>query len=328
MRSLIDRAGRGFFSVLFALTIACGQASAQTFPTGPVRVIVAFAAGGVTDTLARLVSQGLSELWGQPVVVDNRPGAAQVSAVQAVSKSAPDGYTLLVTADTTVTANPVLYSKLPYVPAKDLTPIVPLGDIMPVIAANAALPFKTFADMLSYAKSNPGKLSYGSPGVGTYNHLSMEDIKHRTGVDLLHVPYKGAAPAVSALASGELSLLLINISSVDAFEKSGKIRVIASAGKGRIPARPEMQAVAEYGLPGFYTGSWFGMFGPAGLPAALVQRIHADVSKILDSPKTRQFFATNAFVRMDKTPAEFSQLIRDDLAHWEALIKATGTKLD
>ena len=328
MRISIQWSGVKAFALAGLLAVSWGPASAQTYPSGPVRVIVAFAAGGVTDTLARLVSQGLSEIWAQPVVVENRPGAAQVAAVQAVSKAAPDGYTLLVTADTTVTANPLLYAKLPYDPAKDLTPIVPLGDIMPVIAASAALPFKTFADVISYAKSNPGKLSYGSPGVGTYNHLSMEDIKHRTGVDILHVPYKGAAPAVSALASGELSLLLINISSVDAFEKAGKIRVIASAGKGRIQARPEMPAVAEYGLPGFYTGSWFGMFGPANMPAALVQRIHADVSKTLDAAKTRQFFATNAFVRMDKTPAEFAQLIRDDLTHWEALIKSTGTKLD
>ncbi len=328
MRDWISRAGTKTLILLSMLGMAGEQAFAQAYPTGTVRVIVAFAAGGVADTLARLVSQNLSELWGQPVIVDNRPGAAQVSAVQAVAKSAPDGYTLLVTADSTVTANPVLYSKLAYDAAKDLTPIVPIGDIMPVVAVNAALPFKTLPEVISYAKANPGKLSYGSPGVGTYNHLGMEDIKHRTGVDILHVPYKGGAPAVSALASGEVSLLLINISSVDAFEKSGKIRVLTSAGKGRIAARPDMPAVAEYGLPGFYTGSWFGLFAPANMPATLVQRIHADVSKTLDAPKTRQFFATDAFVRMDKTPAKFSQLIQEDLKHWGELIKATGTKLD
>ncbi len=308
--------------------LLCGTAPAQNYPSGTVKLVVAFAAGGVADTLARLVAQNLSELWGQPVIAENRPGAAQVAAVQAVSKSAPDGYTLLVTADTTVTANSALYKQLPYDAAKDLTPIVPIADIMPVMAANASLPFKTVKDVIDYAKANPGKLSYGSAGVGTYLHLSMEEFKQRTGTDILHVPYKGAGPAVNTLASGEIGLLLINISSVDQFEKAGRIRVLASAGKSRIPSRPGMPTVAEYGLPGFYTGSWFGLFGPANMPAALVLRINGDVSKTLDSPKTRQFFATNAFVRMDKTPAQFSQLIQEDLKHWSALIKATGTTLD
>lgn len=328
MRFFKGRVSRKFFTALLFLWMAGAPAIAQTYPTGTVRVIVAFAPGGTTDTMARLVSQGLSELWGYPVVVENRPGAAQVSAVQAVSRSAPDGYTLLVTADTTVTANPALYSKLPYDATRDLTPIIPIGDIMPVLAANAALPFRTFADVLAYAKANPGKLSYGSPGIGTYNHLSMEDIKRRMGIDILHVPYKGSAPSVTALTSGEISLLLANISTVEAFEKSGKTRILASAGKGRIPARNELPTIAEYGLPGFYTGSWFGMFGPANMPAALVQRIHADASRILDAPKTRQFFSARSYVRMDKTPSEFSQLIQEDLKHWEALIKATGTNLD
>ena len=328
MHSSSIKARSTFLPLIGLLALVCGTAAGQNYPVNTVKIIVPFPAGGVADTMARLVSQNLSESWGQSVIVENRPGAAQVSGVQAVTKSAPDGYTLLVTADTTVTANPLLYKKLPYDPAKELTPIIGLCDITPVLAINPKLPFKSVQDLIVHAKANPGKLTYGSAGIGTYLHLSMEEIKQRTGTSILHVPYKGAAPAINALVSGDISMMLINIGSVAAHEKAGKIRILAVAGKTKPASRPSLPMVADYGLPGFATGSWFGMFGPAKMPPALVARIHADVDKALSAPKTRQFFETHGFVRIDKTPAEFAQLIQDDLKHWGALIRATGATLD
>lgn len=308
--------------------LACGPAIGQNFPTNTVRVIVPFSAGGVADIVSRLVSQSLADIWKQSVIVDNRPGAAQVAAVQAVAKSAPDGYTLFVTADTTLTANPVLYTKLPYDPIKDLTPIVGLADITPVFGVHISVPFKSVREVLDYAKANPGKLTYGSPGFGTYPHLSMEDIAQRSGVKFTHVPYKGGAPARDAVAAGEVSMILLNLSSLEPPAKAGKIRIIAAAGKAKPESTPNIPHVADTGMPGFFTGSWFGMFGPANMPPALVARINADVIKTLETPKTRQLLLTNSLVRIDGSPADFEKLIATDVKHWGDLIRSVGVKLD
>lgn len=308
--------------------LAWGPAAGQSFPTGTVKIVVPFSAGGVADAVARFVSQELTNQWKQAVIVENRPGAGQVVAVQAVAKSAPDGHTLLVTADTTLVANPVLYSKLPYDPHKDLTPIVGLVDITPVLGVQASMPFKSVRELIDYAKANPGKLTYGSPGIGTYSHLSMEDIARRNGVKFTHVPYKGGGPATNAVASGEVSMILLNFASLNPFAKDGKVRILAAAGKTKPESARNMPHVADAGMPGFFTGTWFGMFGPAGMPPALVARINADVIKALDAPKTRQFFATSGFVRIDGSTDDFRKLIAADTKHWGDLIRSVGVKLD
>jgi len=317
-------------AVLLATLLLAGAsaAHAQTYPSATVKLIVPVPAGGVTDTMARIVAQRLTEAWGQPVVVDNRPGGNYAVGAQAVAKSPPDGLTLLVAPDSTVTANPQLFSKLPYDPVKDLTPIIVLCRITPVLVINPTLAVQSVQELIALAKAKPGSLNYGSYGIGTYAHLSMEDFEQRTGTDIVHIPYRGAAPAVTALLAGDVAMLLLNLSSIEEHEKSGKARILAAAGEKRAVLRPELPTIAEAGVPGFSTTAWFALFGPANMAPDLVAKIHADVAKVLDLPQSREFFRVNSFERVDLTPAQFSKLIQDDLAHWGALIKAVGAKLD
>lgn len=320
-------------AVLFAalvglLAAVSGAVCAQTYPSGPVKLIVPVPAGGVTDTMARIVAQRLTEAWGHPVVVDNRPGGNYAVGAQAVARSPADGLTLLVAPDSTVTANPHLFSKLPYDPVKDLTPIIVLCRITPVLVVNPSLDAKSVPELIALAKAKPGSLNYGSYGIGTYAHLSMEDFKQKTGTDIVHIPYRGAAPAATALLAGDVSMLLLNLSSIEEHEKAGKVRILAVASDKRAVLRPDLPTVAEAGVPGFSTTAWFALWGPPNMAPELVARIHADVAKVLESPQSREFFRTNSFERVDLSPAQFSQLIQDDLKHWGALVKAVGAKLD
>jgi tripartite-type tricarboxylate transporter receptor subunit TctC len=321
---------RALWSAAFVglIAMASGAASAQTYPSGTVKLIVPVPAGGVTDTMARIVAQRLTEAWGEPVVVDNRPGGNYAVGAQAVARAPADGLTLLVAPDSTVTANPHLFSKLPYDPVKDLTPISVLCRITPVLVINPSLAAHSVPELIALAKAEPGSLNYGSYGIGTYAHLSMEDFKQRTGTDIVHIPYRGAAPATTALLAGEVSMLLLNLSSIEQYEKTAKVRILAAAGDKRAAARPDLPTIAEAGVPGFSTTAWFALWGPANMAPQLVERIHADVGKVLDLPQSREFFRTNSFERLDLTPAQFGSLIRDDLDHWGALIKAVGAKLD
>jgi tripartite-type tricarboxylate transporter receptor subunit TctC len=278
--------------------------------------------------MARIVAQRLTEAWGQPVVVDNRPGGNYAVGAQAVARSPADGLTLLVAPDSTVTANPHLFTKLPYDPVKDLTPISVLCRITPVLVINPSLPVHSVQELIALAKNDPGTLNYGSYGIGTYAHLSMEDFKQRTGTKIVHIPYRGAAPAVTALLAGDVGMLLLNLSSIEEHEKTGKARILAAASAKRALLRPDLPTIAESGVPGFSTTAWFALWGPANMAPDLVAKIHADVGKALDLPQTREFFRVNSFERVDLTPEQFSQLIQDDLTHWGALIKAVGVKLD
>ena len=319
---------RALLLAALLLAEASGSASAQTYPSGTVKLIVPVPAGGVTDTMARIVAQRLTEAWGQPVVVDNRPGGNYAVGAQAVARSPADGLTLLVAPDSTVTANPHLFSKLPYDPVKDLTPISVLCRITPVLVINPSLPVHSVQELIALAKNEPGTLNYSSYGIGTYAHLSMEDFKQRTGTKIVHIPYRGAAPAVTALLAGDVGMLLLNLSSIEEHEKTGKARILAAASAKQALLRPDLPTIAESGVPGFSTTAWFALWGPANMAPDLVAKIHADVSKALDLPQTREFFRVNSFERVDLTPEQFSQLIQDDLTHWGALVKAVGAKLD
>ena len=235
------------FAVLL-LAVASGSASAQTYPSGTVKLIVPVPAGGVTDTMARIVAQRLTEAWGQPVVVDNRPGGNYAVGAQAVARSPADGLTLLVAPDSTVTANPHLFSKLPYDPVKDLTPISVLCRITPVLVINPSLPVHSVQELIALAKKEPGTLNYGSYGIGTYAHLSMEDFKQRTGTKIVHIPYRGAAPAVTALLAGDVGMLLLNLSSIEEHEKTGKARILAAASAKRALLRPNLPTILDHRL--------------------------------------------------------------------------------
>jgi tripartite-type tricarboxylate transporter receptor subunit TctC len=309
-----------------ALAALATTASAQNFPTGPVKLIVPIPAGGVTDVMARVVGQRLQEIWGQTVIVENRPGGNSGVGAQAVERSTPDGHTLLVAPDSTFTANPALSSKLIYDPGA-FTPIALLCRGTPMLIVHPSLPVKTVPELIAYAKDNPDKLSYGSFGVGTYAHLSMEDLKQRTGIGMQHVPYRGAAPGLNGLLGNEVSVMLLNLSSVEQHAKDGKVRLVAAATEKRVAALPDLPTISET-VAGFNTSVWFGLWGPAKMPPALLAKIHADVSKALDLPETRQFFKTQSFERVDLSPEDFGKLIQSDLKHWTALINAVGAKID
>src|SRR5262249_4205694 len=220
---------RALLLAALLLAEASGSASAQTYPSGTVKLIVPVPAGGVTDTIARILAQRLTDAWGQPVVGDNRAGGNYAVGAQAVARSPADGLTLLVAPDSTVTANPHLFSKLPYDPVKDLTPISVLCRITPVLVINPSLPVHSVQELIALAKNEPGTLNYGSYDIGTYAHLSMEDFKQRTGTKIVHIPYRGAAPAVTALLAGDVGMLLLNLSSIEEHEKTGKARILAAA---------------------------------------------------------------------------------------------------
>jgi tripartite-type tricarboxylate transporter receptor subunit TctC len=317
--------------MIAAMVSLCASTAApafeQGFPKGPVRFVLSTPAGGVTDVIARLVADGLSARWSQPVIVDNRPGGNGAVSALAVERSAPDGHTLLVTSDATFTANPFMIEKLAYTP-QNFTPIAVLCSITPMLVVSDALPIKSVKELIAYAKSKPGGLSYGSFGSGTYAHLSMEDFKQRAGIDIGHVPYRGAAPAVTDLLAGNISMMLINLSMIAQHEGPGKVRIIAAAGDSRAPTRPELPTISQAGVPGFSTSAWFGLFGPATMSDGVVTKIHADVDTVLDSNAAREFFREQSFNRVDLSAEGMRQRMERDSAHWGKLIKSLGVRLD
>jgi tripartite-type tricarboxylate transporter receptor subunit TctC len=322
---------RQWLMMIAAMISLCASTAAsafeQSFPKAPVRFVLSTPAGGVTDLIARLVADGLSARWGQPVIVDNRPGGNGAVSALAVERSAPDGHTLLVTSDATFTANPFMIERLAYTP-QNFTPIAVLCSITPMLVVNDALPIKNVKELIAYAKSKPGGLSYGSFGSGTYAHLSMEDLKQRAGIDVAHVPYRGAGPAVTDLLAGTISMMLINLSTIAQHEGPGKVRIIAAAGDSRAPTRPELPTISQAGVPGFSTSAWFGLFGPATTPGGVVKKIHADVDTILDSNATQEFFREQSFNRVDLSAEGMRQRVERDSAHWGKLIKSLGVRLD
>ena len=242
---------------------------------------------------------------------------------QAVERAAADGLTLLVAPDSTFTANPALFSKLIYDP-DGFTPIAVLCRGTPMLIVHPSLPVKTVPELIAYAKANPGKLSYGSFGIGTYAHLSMEDFKQRTSK---HVPYRGAAPALNGFLGNEVSVMLLNLSSVEEHAKAGKARLLAAATEKRVSHLPDLPTISET-VAGFKTSVWFGLWGPGKMPPDLLAKIHADVAKALDHPETTKFFSNNSFERVDLSPQDVGKLIQSDLEHWSALIKAVGVKVE
>src|SRR5580698_955895 len=312
--------------VCAGIVMLATAASAQNFPGGPVRLIVPLPAGGVTDLMARIVGKHLQEMWGQAVVVENRPGGNTGVGAHDVEQAPPDGLTLLVAPDSTFTANPALFSKLIYDP-NNFTPISVLCRGTPMLMVHPSLPVKSVSELIAYAKASPGKLSYGSFGIGTYAHLSMEELKQRTGMQLQHVPYRGAAPGLEGLLGNEVSVLLLNLSSVAQYAKSGQVRLIAAATEKRVPVLPDLPTISET-VPGFSTSVWFGLWGPPKMSPELTAKVYADVSKALDLPETKEFFATNTLTRVGLSPQEFGGLVASDLKHWTTLINAVGAKVE
>jgi tripartite-type tricarboxylate transporter receptor subunit TctC len=317
-------------ALLLALAAAAAlPAQAQVFPSRAVKVVVPTSPGGATDAFARALAAQLSLGWGQPVVVENRAGANQILGADFVSKSAPDGYTLLVSDASSFVINPHFYSKLPYDGVSGFTPITVLVRFPWVIAVNASVPARTFQELVAYAKANPGKLSYGSFGLGSSAHISVDYLKNLLSIDIVHVPYKGAGPAVTDLLSGQIQMMMVTPLLVEPHARTGKLRLIAAATAQRIPGLPDLPTVAESGVPGYEAGTWFALVGPAGMPREIVAKIYGDTAKILSDPAFREQYVTRQwFEAVGNTPEQFAEYLKAEYARWERLIRLSRVSVE
>lgn len=310
--------------VLAACTV-CSTAYAQNYPSRPVRFIVPFAAGGSTDIVARTLSTKLTELLGQSVIVDNRPGGGTVIGTESVARSAPDGHTLLVV-PAPFTINPSLLSKLPYDPLNDFTPITLINTTPLVVVVNPSVPARNIKELIALAKSKPGALNFGSSGTGGSNHLAGELFNSMAGVKMVHVPYKGNAPALTDLVGGHVDLIFNGLTSAYPLIKSNKLRPLAVTSLQRSAVLPEMPTLDESGLKGFVAVAWNGLAGPAKLPADVVERMANSVRKVLGNQEMRERLKSEGSDPVGSTPAEFTQFIRDEIAKWAKVIKLSGAK--
>jgi tripartite-type tricarboxylate transporter receptor subunit TctC len=312
--------------VLFAVLCPL-SAQAQNFPDRPVKVIVPYTPGGGTDTVARALSQKLSETWGQTVVVENKPGAGTTLGTDAVAKSPRDGYTLLFSDSSSFVINPHMYPNMPFDPLKDLEPVSLSVQLAPVLAMANDAPAKTVSELVSYAKANPGKLTYASPGVGSYTHVAMEYLKHLAGIDVLHVPYRGSTLAMTDLLAGRVNMYMVTYSVFDAYEKEGKLKIVATANAKRLPARPDLPTIGET-VKDYSIGVWFGFAAPAGTPPATLDKIHDDVAAILkDAQFEEKFLKPQAYIAGTLSRQEFSAQIKSEYGKWQELVRISGAKL-
>lgn len=310
-----------------ALLAAAGRAAAQAFPGKPIKVIVGFAPGGAVDIIARAVGQQLGATLGQPVVVDNRPGAGTNIALRALIDSAPDGHTLMLTANS-IAANPALYQPAPFDPARDVTPIALVGRVPVVIAAHAATGPESIARLVAASRAKANAVSYGSPGNGSTPHLAVELFARAAGIDLLHVPYKGGSPAINDVLAGHVQAVAVNALEVQPHVRAGKLRVLAVLSPARTPIFPDTPSIAEAGYPGFEAAVWYGFIGPAGMPAPVVAQLHGALQKALAAPEVRDRLV-NAGGEVQPGPTErLTQLIASEQARYARLIREAAIKPD
>jgi tripartite-type tricarboxylate transporter receptor subunit TctC len=306
-----------------------GPAQAQSYPSKPIHIVVPFAAGGVTDILARAVGQRLGEALNQQVVIDNKPGAGGNSGTDLVAKSAPDGYTLLVTADASFVMNPHLYAKLPYDAANDFIPITGLGISPQALAVNPQVPAKTLKELVELGKAKPNTLNYGTFGPGTSGHLNIILLEQMTGAKFTPVHYRGAAPAINDLLGGHIQMIIVSVGLVAQHWQSGKLNVVGFGSTARLPQYPDVPTLAEAGLPGYEAGSWYGLAAPKGTPKEIVDRLSAETQKILADPDFRAKFLTPNFIySIGSSPADFAARIARDNAKWSKVIKDAGVKVE
>ncbi len=307
---------------------AIAPAQAQDYPSKPLRIVVPYPPGGFNDTLARTVGDRLSRQWGQSVVVDNKPGGNTVIGNQFVAKSAPDGYTLLIT-PLPFSALPALYgARLPYHPTRDFTPIVWAGSTQNVLVVRNDLGVASVRELLDMAKKSPGKLNYGSTGAGSSNHLSMELFLSMSDTKMTHVAYKGSAPAVMGMLGGEIDALFDNLPNVMQQIKAGKLKAVAVTGLTRSVLLPDVPTVAESGVPGYEVNVWFGMQAPAGTPDAVVQRLNQDIVKILREPDVVTLFRNQGVEVAASTPAQFGKLVDSEITKWSAVVRNAKVTID
>jgi tripartite-type tricarboxylate transporter receptor subunit TctC len=308
--------------------MAASGALAQSYPSKPVRIIVPFGAGSTLDIMARVISPKLSEALGQQFIVENRPGAGGAIGLDATAKAPKDGYTLAIGATGPLAINPGLDPRLPWDPVRDFTPItqVALGPL--ILVTHAAVPARTLKELVALAKARPGKLTYGSPGIGSSNHLAGELLGITAGIKIVHVPYKGNAEALTDLLGGQIDMVITGVPPVLSHVQSGKLRAIVNTGPKRSPTMPQLPTVSESGLPGAEVNVWYGFVAPAGTPRDIVIRLNTAIVKIVGSPEISERFASLGAEPVTNTPEDFAKLVRNDVAKWAMVIKQQGIKLE
>lgn len=319
---------RTMLASAFVLATAAGAAQAQPgFPSKPVRLVVPYAAGGATDTVARALAERLSQTWQQPVVVDNRPGAGTTLAADAIARSAPDGYTLFMTTSAH-TISPSLYKKLQYDTLKDFTPITLVTTVPLVLVAGPAMKVDTAAALVTAAKQKPKDIAFASPGNGTAQHLAGELFKAAHQVDMVHVPYKGDAPAITDLLAGQVQIMFATTTAVLPQIGAGKLKPLALANPKRLPVLPQVPTFREAGLGEFDAATWFGLLAPARLPAELRQKIYNDVSKIVATPEMKQKIEALGGEVNNTNPEQFEKFMRSEQAKWAKAASISGARID
>ncbi len=310
------------------MTMLSGAASAQSdYPNRPVTVIVPQATGGANDTIARIVTAKMSEILGQQFVVENRPGAGGNIGTAAAAKAKPDGYTLMLTTNSAQVINPWLYKNTGFDAIKDFTPVGLVASAGYVLVANSAFPANNVKELIAQAKANPGKINYASAGNGTLNHLIMEMFKQKVGIDMMHIPYKGAAAAATDVASGQVPVSVQSAPSSLTLLSTGKIKALAVTNEKRIAALPNTPSISET-IPGFGSTPWYGILAPAGTPAAIVNKLDAAIKTALADKDVQEKLLKQGCEPLTSTPAQFATLIKDDLANWQKIVMDSGARVD
>ena len=303
-------------------------ANAQAYPSKPITIIVPFSAGGTTDILARVVGQALTAELGQSVIIDNRAGAGGNIGGQLAARSQADGYTLFMGTVGTHAINESLYKKMPFDPIKDFAPLSRVANVPNLLVAHPSQPFKTVPEMIAYAKANPGKINFGSSGSGSSIHLSGELFKSMAKVDMVHIPYKGSAPAVNDLLGNQIAIMFDNMPSAIQHVKGGKLRALAVTTSKRSPALPDVPTIAEAGVPGYEATSWFGLFAPAATPAPIVAKLNKAIVKVLGQADVKQKIADQGGEIVAETPAQFAAFIKAETVKWGKVVKDSGASVD
>jgi tripartite-type tricarboxylate transporter receptor subunit TctC len=305
------------------------RAAAQTpYPARPIHLIVPFTPGGSTDILGRAIGQALAQAWGQPVVIDNKPGAGGAIGADAAAKAVPDGYTLFMGHIGTLAVNPTLYPKLPYDAVKDFAPVALVAMVPNVLVVNPNVPARTVAELIALAKAKPGELTCSSGGAGSAAHLAIEYFKLATGTDIVHVPYKGTAPAVTDLLGGQVTMTMTGLPPLIEHIRAGKLRALGVASTTRLPQIPEVPTIAESGVAGFEATQWYGVVAPARTPAAIVEQLAAQIRRSLAQPELKKRLEAEGAQPADMGPAEFGQLIRAEIERWGKVIRAARIQPD
>lgn len=308
--------------------LAPQTSQAQSYPEKSIRLIVPYAPGGATDIIGRATAEELTKTLGQPVVVDNRPGAGANLGSEMAAKSAPDGYTVLVSASSLHGITPFLYTKLNYDPNKDLAPVIVLAQFSNVLVVNPTVKANSVQELIALAKANPGKLTCASSGAGSSIHMSCEMFKHMLGLDITHVPYKGSAPAVTDLIGGQVDMMFDNIPSAISHIRAGKLRALATTGAKRAASLPDLPTIDESGVKGYASGAWFGLVVPTGTPPAIIARLNAEGQKAVQSPAFVKRMNDLGYEIVGGTPEQMAAMIKDEYERWGPIVKASGAKVN